>query len=364
MVVQLEIVDQTQQQPPNKRLKFVTKMAMFNPNNIVPSMTSLQYGGSIKPLLPQNPTMPQHQPLMGSYTAQPLRHQLNHLTGEERIMTGLSHDIVNILSDQKMSDSEKAAQYLHAINRYLTMRGRVFQQIPVASVQASDFQHQPTAPAADPNLPHYGQSEQIRFIPFAERMRMGRAWDLAQQKKQNQGRREASAVAAAAAAPQERALDARERAVPADENDVFNISATFDEPVFETTELRQIDSLDILSNIASTRRNPARRILNAVELRIPDEEIGWDARGRLILDGEAIAASNMSRILTNMLNKTPNNNVPGYEQFVNKLIKYNIDLGGLILSPAKLAKQQEVRSRLRSRKQQGQGDRIYSWNKI
>src|SRR5882724_11737289 len=54
-----------------------------------------------------------------------------------KILTHLSRDITDILYDTNLNDDSKAANYLNAVKRYLTYRGKMYPITPVTSTSTN-----------------------------------------------------------------------------------------------------------------------------------------------------------------------------------------------------------------------------------
>jgi len=203
------------------------------------------------------------------------------------------------------------------------------------------------------------------------RERVQLAARMAQQRKQRDkwGRRAASAAAAAAAAPPQRAFralppqDEDEGGVAGDaatpeDGDAFHSAQAFDQFTGDdVTELRQMPLIEVVGMAQPLKRGKATRLLSAVVTEVPDTELGWTVTGDLIIDGHRVRDSNMAHILNNAFNKKPNPSVPGYNNFIDKIIKYDIDMDAMFTSPAKLARQAAARERLRPTR-----GRIETWD--
>lgn len=95
---------------------------------------------------------------------------------------------------------------------------------------------------------------------------------------------------------------------------------------------------EIIQSVPKTMQRHARLLVERVK---QDPRLGWNARGELLLEGQAVPHSNMVDLINDMVRKRKNFNPLGWQDFARYLYESNVPRD-LVRNPDRLAYMQQA----------------------
>jgi len=233
----------------------------------------------------------------------------------EKIATHLSREIIDILQDTEINDDVKAANYLQAIKRYLTYRGKLYPITPVTSTKTGYHIVDGVSPD-ERYISKFYQPDQRETIQ-AKRKKMTTAQSI----------------------------------LNGDEH--MDLKYLFDEQQPDqgpdVTNYRQLSQKTILDYIFPAGKKRAANLLKKI-YTVPDHRFGWNKHGEILIDGKRNKGTSIKSIINNCLLKAPKKRLTGFQDTVELLFNE-----GAIKEP--------VRNHLiGKRKRQRESGPIENWN--
>jgi hypothetical protein len=273
---------------------------------------------------------------------------------EEKIITGLSREIIDILQNPAKNDDARVYDYMNAIKRYLYYRNKTYNITPVASISGRKQQQQQPKQKKHVRIQDYskGISPQEKFkrrAPVRNRSRNQLFLENDSDDDYGSGGEAAAAGTPPGArpggSPRSGELNSdgdhyrSPKLVANDGEDSFdlgdfdaeNLNADEDgededDYLINVDKQRALKIADIVRNVAPPLKPKVSSLLKKVIDKVDRKELGWNENNEPIINGLLVTGVSLGQLLQNVLvkNKSRKTDLKGFPDIVNVLLSNNI----------------------------------------
>ncbi len=279
MVVQLIPFDT------ENKFKNIRKMAMVNSNiQEGGQLRTLQFPSSYAPV--EDKKSFYKNTLVNTAIQSELSKPIN-----EKIISHLSRDIIDILQDHELNDAQKASNYLQAIKRYLIYQGKLNNLTPVGSIE-----------------PMEGISRDEPFKPKINRMKQ----DKKRQRKDSDTSRSDVSLGDAAAG-----------ASPHNSNGSFEWDKNYNDD--QNYDERQFQKNKIIHSFRADKSDKVGTMINSICDNVPIDKLNWNIpNNELIIDNKKFENGDIKKLMHNLFQKKPKKTLYGFQEFIDVLRYYDV----------------------------------------